>query len=209
MQRTILLALAALILGACQTLSGKGPIVFSESTAALYQHYLSRDYPAKFAVSEDGRHSTYYYCAWNAVKCQGTPDTKVIARCEEKSKGVPCRMFAKERDVVWENPGDFLRNHVQGDVKLDGTEPVLYGRAIRDFKIYKEADAPGKFRAFAVNYRLSTKELIGYGLSVGRATPQLATAKALSECQRESEGREPQNCRLYMVDGEKVWFTAN
>ncbi len=209
MQRLILLAVIGLFLNACQTLGGKGPIVFSETTAAVYQHYLSQDYPAKFAVSEDGQNSTYFYCAWNAVKCQGTPDTKVISRCEEDSNGVPCLMFAKGRDVVWENPGDFLKNHVQGDVKLDGSEPVLYGRAIRDFKIYKEADAPEKFRAFAVNYRLSTKELIGYGYSVGRGTKKLATSKALSQCKRDSDGREPNNCKLYMVNDAKVWFTQN
>jgi len=209
MLRYAFLVSCVLVLGACQTLSGKGPIVFSESTAALYQHYLSQDYPAKFAVSEDGRHSRYFYCPWNAVNCQGTPDTEVIQKCEEGSNGVPCLMFAKGRQVVWDGPGDFLRNHVQGEVRLDGSEPVLYGRSIQAFKVYKAGKSTGTFRAFAVNYRLSTKKLIAFGYSVRKATRDEAEAAALQECRNLSNGREPHNCKLYMVDDEKVWFSQN
>lgn len=208
MSRLILTTLVSLVLAGCQSLVGEGPITFSPQTAAIYQHYLGQEYPAKFAVSEDGKASSYLYCPWNYVThCNGAPDTRVIANCEKRSGGKPCLIFAKERKVVWKNPGNFLQAHAQGDVRLDGTEPVLFGAALSAFNTYKKTAAgDGSHKAFAVNYRISTNELISYGWRGWQASKAKAEEGALLNCESQTKGAEKGNCKLYMVDEEKVWF---
>ncbi len=210
MKRMVLGFLAFLVLAGCQTMVGEGPVTFSPSTAALYQHYLGQDYPAKFAVSVDGKTAHYFYCPWNAVDCQITPDTNVIAACEEDSNGQPCRIFSKKREVVWKDPGNFLKDHAQGNIRLDGTEPVLYGASLSAFQTYKNTPiSDTSHKAFAVNYRLSNNELVAFGWRGRRDTVAEAKELALSNCKARSRKNAGSECRLYMVNDEKVWFTGD
>ena len=130
MIRLIAVAAAALFgLGACQTLQdevGDGPIKLSHGVAQALEAYLVDNRSIGMAVSIDGRHLSWYYCDHStAIGCLMS-NAKIVYRCEQRSNGVPCRMFAKYTQLTWQNPGSFMPfkseavKDVLGDYYYDG-----------------------------------------------------------------------------------------
>ena len=92
---------------------GKGELKFDRYTLEYFISYLYgsgtinksyRAQPLLFAVSEDGKWSTYYYCPYP----EGCIDDKSMQRqaelsCEKGSRGSTCFTFAIKRRIVWKN----------------------------------------------------------------------------------------------------------
>jgi len=92
---------------------GKGELKFDRYTLEYFISYLYgsgtinksyRAQPLLFAVSEDGKWSTYFYCPYP----EGCIDDKSIQRqaelsCEKGSRGSTCFTFAIKRRIVWKN----------------------------------------------------------------------------------------------------------
>ena len=208
--KTILVVLACLAMAGCQTTTtGQGPVTFTSGVAANFHHYMNQGHPDRFAVSENGRASYYYYCPKNFFSCKDSSDNDAIHGCEERSAGAKCFIFARKRKVVWGEPGDFLRNHLQGEVALDGSEPVLFGQAQTNLRTYLVSGLGSEHRAFAVNFHLAQNKLFGYGWAANKDTKEEARAAALEDCRKRSVAKHKDNCRVYMVNEEKVWPPAS
>ena len=105
--RTLLLALCIVCpLSACQdTTRAQGPPPkFSPSTQALFEQYMEEINPTLFVVSTDGRAAWYTYCPAHADFCypaSGATKSTALRDCEKDSGGVPCRVYAVGRRIVW------------------------------------------------------------------------------------------------------------
>ena len=95
-------ALALLLLAACQTTVGQGPIHLSGVAKAGFDHYMNnRDRVGYFAVAVDGRSSfNYIYCPDQG--CIGMDKSRTIQACEKYSNGVPCKIYAFRKEIVWQ-----------------------------------------------------------------------------------------------------------
>lgn len=60
--------------------------------------------PMKFSVSNDGKNAWYYYCdAMNVHRCGSISDKELNKKCEQKSFGSRCQVFAVGRSIKWRN----------------------------------------------------------------------------------------------------------
>jgi len=96
---------AVSFVGACQSVGsdvGKGPLNLSLRVQAHLAAYMARDDPHYFAVSEDGWNSGYVYCS--RFRCDdSTSRSQALQYCEVNSRGVPCKIYARGKYVLWEN----------------------------------------------------------------------------------------------------------
>ena len=83
---------------------GSGPITLSPEVEAGFERYKALNFPSRFAVSVDGAGYGYSYCPQG--NCSGNPQRVAIDSCEQASGGVPCKLYAKGRNVVWDHAGD-------------------------------------------------------------------------------------------------------
>lgn len=104
--RWSVLLIAAVLAAGCKTaggIKGDGPIRVSSNVANGFAEYKTKAKPLTFAVSVDGREYSYYYCTGTpCTSSHATPET--IADCQGRSGGVPCKVFAIGREVVWNGP---------------------------------------------------------------------------------------------------------
>lgn len=93
---------------ACQPLDldvGEGALEMSAEVQAGFKSYLEKQTPINFAVSVDGQSFGYKYCKLSGL-CDGAGARwESIKGCESTSDGVPCKIFATGRYVVWKHPG--------------------------------------------------------------------------------------------------------
>jgi len=61
--------------------------------------------PMIMAISQNGKSSYYYYCPYASCET-GNYAYKSIKKCEGRSNGSPCFIFAKKRKIVWDNGFD-------------------------------------------------------------------------------------------------------
>lgn len=80
---------------------GRGPITLTRSVVDALEIYRGAPKPGLFVVSIDGKTARYNRDGGTALK-------GLIGKCEKRSKGVPCKLFARGGEVVWENPGVYL-----------------------------------------------------------------------------------------------------
>ncbi len=108
--KNYLLALCLFIpLSACQTDGsvGRGPLKLAPEVQAHLDDYMEKSSPAVFVVSTDGNVGAGYYCPDVFDGCMPSNHTfRAIKDCQEVSEGVPCKIYAKGRRVVWENTSD-------------------------------------------------------------------------------------------------------
>ncbi|OFX07708.1 MAG: hypothetical protein A2516_06055 [Alphaproteobacteria bacterium RIFOXYD12_FULL_60_8] len=93
-----------LLLAACagEPYAGVGPLQITPQVAAGYARYLKELHPLAFAVSEDGAYYDYIHCPYSL--CAGGEARQARQRCEMQSRGLPCRVYALGRLVVWDGP---------------------------------------------------------------------------------------------------------
>ena len=90
--------------------------------------------PEIMAISEDGITSHYYYCPaqYRASGCYSPSLVgDVIAKCENRSGGSPCSIFAKKRKIVWKNGGEKVRIK-----RKDLKSPYVVAKKIQDAGFY-------------------------------------------------------------------------
>lgn len=96
-------------LAACVTVStqyGSGPIQLAPSVQQHFDRYKQFEDPRFFAVSIDGKSYGYSICRPGRVcgDFQKGVDLAVYS-CLKRSKGVPCKIFGRAKQVVWKNAG--------------------------------------------------------------------------------------------------------
>ena len=106
--RIVSLTAAAAVLAGCVATNpnwGSGPIALSPTAELLFQQYLDQQAPVVFAVSTDGRASSYTYC--KDFDCE-PGETAALELCNKNRlrNGVtaPCKVFAQGSDIVWKGP---------------------------------------------------------------------------------------------------------
>tara|TARA_B100001250_G_C19756006_1_gene770125 strand:- start:824 stop:1489 length:666 start_codon:yes stop_codon:yes gene_type:complete len=91
---------------------GKGELKFDKQTLEHFLRYLygagqehnnKRSTPLVFAVAEDGRWSSYYFCAYSQCVENTLIQKQAEAACEKGSRGSDCYTFAIKRRIVWKN----------------------------------------------------------------------------------------------------------
>lgn len=200
-------AIMAAILTACQTAGGGnigvGPVTLSGGVYRTYQTYLEND-PLVFAISEDGRHATYFYC--QEVGCEPLRNIpEAIARCEERS-GRECRIFAIRDEVVWNNPGSWRplsakTGRAEADDLLDTVVIDLGGRAY--------SELPGH-RALAISIDPVTLEIVSQGFAFGHGSARDAVQSAIRSCALDAglsyqDDRFWRICGLVEANGRTFW----
>lgn len=83
---------------------GRGPITLSPSVSVHFEAYKKLDQPLLFAVSTDGKTGYGVYC--KGYRCENAI-AYALAECEGRSAGVPCKIFAQGRSVVWDGAVQF------------------------------------------------------------------------------------------------------
>lgn len=91
---------------AAHDLYGSGPIKLSPAAQAGLEEHLADRRSMYFAVSVDGK-------AWGASVCTSTVSASycidagsariAIRACEKASNGVPCKIYAKRKKIVWKD----------------------------------------------------------------------------------------------------------
>ncbi len=95
-------------------------------------HGKRKNKPDLFVLSEDGKWSSYYYCPMeyqcdDSISIQAT----AIKKCEKRSIGKKCYVFALKRRIVWKNGGPKLRIK-----KKDLKSPYKVAKLIQDAGFY-------------------------------------------------------------------------
>ena len=84
---------------------GKGDLKLSDFVTNKFIEYIkgkSTKSPYLFAVSHDGLHYQYYYCASGPNNCRGG-DEQILAECSRYANGTECSLFARTRTIKWKN----------------------------------------------------------------------------------------------------------
>jgi len=108
---TKILAIASLIIllsGNTHAASkwGKGELKLDDYVVEKFIEYIKGSTTSKapylFAVSIDGWGYNYYYCPAGMNNCKGG-DAQILEECSKYSKGVECKLFARNRTIKWKN----------------------------------------------------------------------------------------------------------
>ena len=91
--------------------------------------------PDIIAISENGKHSWYFYCPSEYRASGGCLQTGIareaILKCEKNSRGSPCFIFAKKRRIVWKNGGKKVKIKIK-DLK----SPYIVAKKIQEAGFY-------------------------------------------------------------------------
>ena len=103
---TTILPIVALSLSACLPKDpsvGSGPIELSRNAQEGFEAYKKERSPGHFAVAVDGSTYAYNYCS--AGRCYAGSKPAALHRCEQRSRGTPCKIYGSKGQVVWDrNP---------------------------------------------------------------------------------------------------------
>ena len=127
MKQFTLMVILALTLCACSLESprGSGPIIISEAVEQGFKKYKELQSPTYFAVSQNGQRYGYSYC--DDYKCRKGGQHIALQYCKQPStSSVPCKIFAREREIVWDGPVHF-RSSGKPDPEIFGDKPFFFG----------------------------------------------------------------------------------
>lgn len=143
--------------------SGKGELKLSKKIMTWVMMYMygagnpkysgdekKKNNPMVMAISENGRYSYYYYCAYPSCT-DGNEPFKAIKRCEKRSGGNPCYIFAKKRKIVWDNGSPRKERKIKRTLLKD---PYSVAKKLQDLGFYDGdiSELPG------INYETGQKE---------------------------------------------------
>lgn len=100
----VMAPIAALMLTACLPKDpsiGTGPIELSRRVQQGFTAYQKERSPGHFAISIDGKEAAYNYCPDG--RCYAGSKPAAIHRCEERSDGIPCKIYGAKGVVVWDD----------------------------------------------------------------------------------------------------------
>lgn len=107
MIRAMILFSVSLSLFGCALESprGEGPILISKRVENGFEKYKELSNPTYFAVAENGRYYGYSYCG--DTKCRQGGQSIALNYCRKSAGSVPCKIFARGEDIVWDGPVNY------------------------------------------------------------------------------------------------------
>lgn len=197
-----------LVLTGCQTAGGNpavapgtGPVKMSQQAYNSFNSYLDSKDPIAFALSEDGRTSAWYYCIEFGCRPYRTIHL-AITQCKLRSKGVPCHLFARQRDIVWQNPGEWK--------PLTAGDPIasedLYGQSVTSIEktnLYARYNLSNLGQKAFAEARAMDGNLVAVGAALGRLTVREAAREALRAC-RTSRPGDSLKCEIVEINNDYV-----
>ncbi len=92
MNRLVALALATVMLAACQSSHAQKPIPMTNGAMQYFADWAAYPHAKAFAVSENGRTIGATYCP-EFGGCAGSGEQDALSMCESGSKGSPCKIY--------------------------------------------------------------------------------------------------------------------
>lgn len=179
---------------------GSGPIVLSPLAQVRLDSYLADPSPENFSVSIDGKNSAGVVCPY--LECEFTNGTFAIRICEQRSDGVPCKVFATGKKIVWQGYDSRAAVTARIPIIIGDGSVTFSAKTQEQFEAYLNLPDP---QYFAV-----TKDGASSGASYcGRQDPGCISdtydTLAVSICQKVSQGEQ---CFIYAKGREVVWKGA-
>jgi len=176
---------------------------------AFYRDFLTRPMPRAFAVSNDGQHVGLSY-TWQGREpgAPADPNLRAMDFCRRASKGVPCRLYAVDKTVVWVAPAEAEKG--PATALAAGPKPNRFAvPADSRFANLNDAasvpvrdDARGKYLQFLTLPMPRAFAIAADGSARMASDSASAMADVLSACEREGT-----TCWLYAADDRVVWRT--
>ena len=149
-----IIVLGLLLSGNVFAKTGKGELKLSQTTMENLMLYMygannpkysdganKKNKPMLMAISADGKSSYYYYCPYTNCS-DGNYVYKAIERCEKKSNGSPCYLFASKRRIKWKNSLNTKSTNIKRTLLK---EPYQIAKIIQDLGFYDKdiSELPG------------------------------------------------------------------
>jgi len=126
---------------------GKGELKLSKSTMEHLMLYMygannpkysdganKKNKPMLMTISKDGKYSHYYYCPYTTCE-DGNYVFKSIKKCEKRSNGSPCYLFASKRRIKWKNSINTKPTNIKRKLLK---EPYQIAKIIQDLGFYDD-----------------------------------------------------------------------
>ena len=126
---------------------GKGELKLSKSTMENLMLYMygannpkysdganKKNKPMLMTISKDGKYSHYYYCPYTTCE-DGNYVFKSIKKCEKRSNGSPCYLFASKRRIKWKNSINTKPTNIKRKLLK---EPYQIAKIIQDLGFYDD-----------------------------------------------------------------------
>ena len=152
-----IVVLGLLLSGNAYAKKGSGELKLSKTIMTEFLMYLygasnpkysdganKKNHPMLMTISKDGKTSHYYYCPY----LQGCEEQnyvfKSIKKCEKRSNGSPCFLFAKKRKIVWDNGKD-IKSKKRKIQKKYLKEPYTIAKIVQELDFYDKdiSELPG------------------------------------------------------------------
>lgn len=98
--------------------------------------------PMLMTISKDGKYSHYYYCPYVQGCETGNYVYKSIKKCEKRSNGSPCFLFATKRKIKWKNSINTKSTNIKKKLLKD---PYEIAKIVQDLGFYDKdiSELPG------------------------------------------------------------------
>ena len=126
---------------------GNGELNLSKSTMISLMKYLygagnpkysgnakKKNKPMVIAISENGLNSFYYYCSYPSCDSDNYV-YKAIKKCEKRSAGTSCYLFATKRRIQWKNSINKKSTTIKKKLLKD---PYQVAKIIQDLGFYDD-----------------------------------------------------------------------
>jgi hypothetical protein len=133
---------------------GKGELKLSKNIMTEFLMYLygasnpkysdganKKNKPMLMTISKDGKYSHYYYCPYDSCET-GNYVFKSIKKCEKRSNGSPCYLFATKRKIKWKNSINTKSTNIKKKLLK---EPYEIAKIVQDLGFYDKdiSELPG------------------------------------------------------------------
>ena len=134
---------------------GSGELKLSKNTMTDFLMYLygasnpkyqsganKKNNPMIMTISKNGKYSHYYYCPYIQGCADGNYAFKSIKKCEKRSNGSPCFVFAKKRKIIWDNGIKSKKRNIKKKLLK---EPYEIAKIVQELGFYDKdiSELPG------------------------------------------------------------------
>ena len=148
------MVLSLLFIGNAFAKVGNGELKLSKKIMTEFLMYLygasnpkysdganKKNKPMLMTISKDGKYSHYYYCPYDTCET-GNYVFKSIKKCEKRSNGSPCYLFATKRKIKWKNSINTKSTNIKKKLLK---EPYEIAKIVQDLGFYDKdiSELPG------------------------------------------------------------------
>ena len=134
---------------------GKGELKLSKEIMTEFLMYLygasnpkysdganKKNHPMLMTISKDGKSSHYYYCPYANGCADDNYAFKSIKKCEKRSNGSPCFLFATKRKIKWKNSINTKSTNIKKKLLK---EPYKIAKIVQELGFYDKdiSELPG------------------------------------------------------------------